>query len=223
VIQQEAAGTEEVVQFFEVLHHAAATNVFEHPDRCHLVDSTLDFPVVTQQNPDTVGQLPLRNHLTSKIELLFAQRAADRGGTIFFGGMQRERTPSAPNVEERLAALNIQLSANVLNFAELRFVQTLIWTLKVTARIDHSRIEELRVELVGLVVMKPNVRSGAMAALKPRLEASHAVVCQGTVEQVSDPAMRLTPIMTDGGYEVAFDAEFPAHKREGDGIWIVLK
>src|SRR5262249_18614018 len=125
----------------------------------------------------------------SKIELLLAQRAAGRVRAVLLGSMQRERAPSAPDVQESLPWLDIQFSANVLNFPELRLVQTLVRTLKVTARIDHPRVQKLRVEFVGLVVVKTDIRSGATTALKPRLHAFEAEVRQGTVEEIPNTAM----------------------------------
>ena len=73
------------------------------------------------------------------------------------GGPDGETPPPAADVEQGLAGLEPQLAAHQVQLVRLGLLQLAVGVPVVGARVDHERVEEQGVELVGLVVV---VRDG---------------------------------------------------------------
>jgi len=65
-----------------------------------------------------------------------------------------QRTPTAADVEQTLAALQAQLAADVIELVALRLVQHVLVGLEIGAGVHPLRVQPQRVEGVGHVVME---------------------------------------------------------------------
>ncbi len=85
------------------------------------------------------------------------QRHPVRADAVVLGGPDGEAPPPAADVEQGLAGLEPQLAAHQIQLVRLGLLQLAVGVPVVRARVDHERVEEESVELVGLIVV---VRDG---------------------------------------------------------------
>ena len=83
----------------------------------------------------------------------FRQRHAATDDAIMLRRVDQHRAPAAADVEQRLAGLQAQLAADVVELVELRLVDVVGEILEVSAAVDHPLVEEEPVELVRNVVV----------------------------------------------------------------------
>src|SRR5262249_21146674 len=76
-----------------------------------------------------------------------------RAHTVVLCGPHGEAAPPAPDVEHGLARSEPELPAHQIELVLLRLLELAVGVAVVCARVDHERIEEERVEIVGHVVM----------------------------------------------------------------------
>ena len=85
------------------------------------------------------------------------QRDAVRGDAVILRRVADEPAPAAADVEKALARLQPQLAADHLQLVGLRLRDAVAPVGEVGARVDHLRVEEERVEVVGEVVVELDV------------------------------------------------------------------
>ena len=85
--------------------------------------------------------------------LPFGQRDADAARAELARRADHEGAPAATDVEQRLARLHADLGEDVVDLLLLGRGQVLVAVLEIGAGIDHGRVEEQAVELVGNVVV----------------------------------------------------------------------
>ena len=77
--------------------------------RGDVVRAVVDVAVVLQPDVDLVVQAAVGDALLHELELLLRQRDAGDAGAAVLGGVQRERAPPAPDVEQPRARLHVEL------------------------------------------------------------------------------------------------------------------
>ena len=76
-----------------------------------------------------------------------------RDDPVVLGGPDGEATPAAADVEERLVGLEAELAADEVHLVFLRLLELAVGLAVVGAGVEHERVEEERVEIVGYVVV----------------------------------------------------------------------
>src|SRR5215510_12572869 len=76
-----------------------------------------------------------------------------RGDAVVLHGPDAEPTPAAADVEERLSGLEAQLTAHEIDLVGLRLLELAVGLTIVGAGVEHERIQEEGVEVVGHVVV----------------------------------------------------------------------
>ena len=97
--------------------------------------------------------------------LVLAERDALGAHAVVLGGEQQQPAPAGADVEEAVALLEHELGADVLELRGLRLGDRHRRIAKVGARVDPSRIEPQRVEIVGDVVVELDLLGVGLRAM----------------------------------------------------------
>src|SRR6185369_6799455 len=116
-----------------------------------------------QLDVDAAGEAPRADLGFHVLELVLRKRDAVRFHAIPLGGMEKKRTPAAPDVEKAVARLQTELAADVINLAGLRGIERRVLGPEVGTAVDELPVEPQPVERIGDVVVIADVRPvGAM-------------------------------------------------------------
>jgi hypothetical protein len=126
VVEQTALRAEERAQHLEVLPHPLGADVLEHADRRDGVERLgaggVELAVVLQPDLDQIVDACCPHPRTSAGGLLLADGDPDHPSLVALGGVQRERTPTAADVEQPATGRFVepQLPADQVVLAGLR-------------------------------------------------------------------------------------------------------
>ena len=127
VVQQDAAGLQQLAQVGEVGRQLRRADVLDHPDaRDLVVGAVVGVPVVGEPDLDVVLEPRLAHARAREFGLRRRDRHADGADAVVGGGVDDERAPAAADVEQALAGLQVQLAADDVELAGLRGVERLV-------------------------------------------------------------------------------------------------
>jgi len=217
VVEEQTVRREQRGHLAEVLGRAAQPHVLEHAHRGDLIVVAREVAIVQLQ--DARAALQPR---AGEIVLRAADGAASGGSAVPAGRVSQQRAPSAADVQETFAGLNVELPADVVQLGELGFFEGHLRRAEIGAGVDHARVQEQAVKIVRAVVVKPDVTRGLRLALEDALQGGGRAG-DHRQQAVAKRAPRLPALQAYGGGQVAFHVELAANKRHGGGIGVCGK
>ena len=175
-----STGAHRPPQDVDVRRVVALADVLAHLQGSHRIEVVpfRDFSVVLQPDLDPVSQPPLGDALVDEPLLLGRDRHADHPRAEVLGRVQRQRPPTAPDVEQAPIGPEVELAADQVELRVLGRLDGLVGVVAVVgARVGHRRVEDQRVELVRQVVVvadRPPVAAAGCAAVRARAPATPA-------------------------------------------------
>lgn len=168
VVEQDTVVGQQPVEFAEVCFELVCADVLEHPNRGYGIELTGDIAVILDLDGNSIAQPFLADPELRLGRLFRAQSHADGLDAVVLRGVAHQRPPAAPNVEEALPPLELQLAADQIELALLGIGQRLLRIEEVGARVHHFRVEKQFEEIVaGVVVM-----ADGLAVAARRVEAA---------------------------------------------------
>ena len=113
----------------------------------------LQFGIGLHLDGDLVLEPFRADALAGERSLGFGQRYAVADDAVMLGRVDQHGAPAAADVEQRLAGLQAQLAADMVELVELRLVDPVREILEVAAAVDHALVEEEPVEVVRNIVV----------------------------------------------------------------------
>ena len=155
VVEIETAVLEHGVDAGEERRVVRDADVLDHPDRGDLVVAGVGRQVahVEVLDPTALAESERRDALGGVVGLGARQGDAVGADAVVLGGPDGEAAPAAADVEQALVAAQAQLAADQIELVGLGLLERAVGLAIVGARVDHERIEEQRVEVVGDVVV----------------------------------------------------------------------
>src|SRR6185437_4992910 len=150
VIEEQTAWREGLVDRREISGQMVDTDMLDHANAGRFVECAKwsEVAIVANLDPASVAETLRRDPLDGQCALLLAQRDADRRDAVLARRVHDERAPPAADVEQALARLEAELSANEVELGALRFVERVRRLGEVGARVNHAFVEEEFVEVV---------------------------------------------------------------------------
>ncbi len=194
-----------------------------------------DVAVVLQPDLHAVPEAALAHALQDERALLLGERHPCDVDAVVLGGVQRQRPPAAPDVEEPLALGETELAADQVELVALGVLHRVRGVVAgpVPAGVGHLRVEDQGVEVVRQVVVVrdrlPVTQLGVQPAAQPRLgrrrrrgSSDHAEVARGAQapgqHRRREPSGRPRlahpcPHAAEAVEQVALDLELAGHVR----------
>ena len=167
VVQIEAAVPQPPAHAAEERRIVRNPDVLDHADRGDLVEAGVRGQVTIVAVLDRAAPLePFpADALGRVVGLRLRQGHAVGAHAVVLRRPDRQAAPAAPDVEQGLAGLELELAADQIELVPLGLLELAVGVAIVRAGVDHQRIEEERVELVGdVVVMGDRLRVHLLAA-----------------------------------------------------------
>ena len=177
VVHGPALGLEQAADVAEIGCQVVQPHVLEHAHAGDAVERPVGHvAVVLQPDLDAILQASLAHPLGRQRELVLRQRHAHAARAKVPRRAQHQRPPATADVQQALAGLQPDLAQDVVDLLLLRLRQGLVAVLEIGAGIDHGRVQPLRVERVGDVVVVPD----GLAVARSRVAEAAADAAQQT-------------------------------------------
>ena len=154
--QQPSGGLQRAEQDGGVDGVLALPHVLAHLDRTHRIEGLAgvgELTVVLQAHLHAVGEAALGDAFRDEITLLGREGHADRAHAVVLGGVQDQRAPPAPDVEQAHARPQVELAADEIQLGALGVHERLAGVGEVRRGVGHRVVEQQFVEVVRQVVM----------------------------------------------------------------------
>src|SRR5215469_15645007 len=140
-------------------------DMLEHADRDDAVVLTRFLSVVSEVEPDPIGDPCGSNSPRCRVVLLEREGEARHIGPAFGSEIKRKSAPARPDIEHALTGADQQLCRDVLLFKKLGGIEILRAVAKIGARILAISVEEQLVELIRKIVMMSRIRLGPVTRI----------------------------------------------------------
>ncbi len=145
------------IHFGEELAIVMDTNVLEHPDRNDAVEALRDIAIVAQLKAGTIGEAELFCLLICQRALLLRERDAQHAYVLHAREIQRHVAPSAADIENALAGLQIELRGDEAELVLLGILKRVVVVDEVGAGVLHPFVQEETIEVIADVIVMGDI------------------------------------------------------------------
>ncbi len=137
------------------------SNVLQHPHRNECITLSRNVPVIVFDEFHAAGQPQFFGAPAGEEDLFAGNVERPDGYAVTARHVQSQGAPPAACLDNALPWLELQLSADVIEFGGLRFLQRRRRRRKVGARINKLRVEPEPVKIGVQIVVMMDVLAGA--------------------------------------------------------------
>ena len=153
----DAVGCEQTVQLTEKAPIVTMPHRFQHLDGDNLVESSLNTAVVAKANVDVILEPGPAHALPGQVELLPRNGDAGDPTTGLPHRLDGKTAPTAADLQKMVPRAQAHLGHDAPELAPLGVGQGLIGPLENGARVGHGLVQEGLEEVVGEIVVRPDV------------------------------------------------------------------
>src|SRR5579871_4391135 len=122
VIEKDAASPQERIRLLKIQRQHSAADVLKHTDADQLIERPRDFAIILILDAAAILQPSLADTLLGQIDLLPAQRDAQRVDAVLLRGVHHQPSPTAPDVQQTIARQKTQFATEIIQFSLLSAV-----------------------------------------------------------------------------------------------------